>query len=1301
MSNKFRVVGGQNKLVNTLSQGLLIDTQYTQSVFNNDLVSLSTNISPRNIFSSTSNNFIEDNGYLTLSDLGVETVKHVNDLSTYFNKTVINQNKKKLTSYAFFGSLVETLRVSINNIISNWPGSLYFNNIYNSETYYNIENYVYNNQTNTSTFSSKLFLIENNFNININELLSENNDKDFIYNFNSYELLFNDKGYKIEGVTGVSLTNKNNLLIEVKGNPFGNLVDIINRVSIPFHIKLNESKFNIIYDKYSTLEKYLVNLTNVNKFSSIFNIPVYNKLDNSLSYLDRTFIWPSKDGFNPDITGVEYENYWKSLLEVGQLFDNEKSNIIVRKYIPETITDLDYTSIDGNMGKMTKLLNIYGKNFDEIKTFIDSISYIKKLSYDKIDNAPDFLIKNLVEEIGIETSKLVSNENDLLDNVFKTTVTDNNTSTIPYELDIELWRRLAINSNWLLNNKGTRKVIEVLFNFIGAPDCLININQYVYLVDNKIDINSKPLELTSPFGDSLIDNEGYPSFPNYNSNLYFQQDDYFNFYTNLGFKLNKTIDNIKSWSNNNLEHINNSFETNYNLKTDSREVLNSKEISITFDIAKAIECDVYNFNKEFNYPISSPNRNIPYPQNKTNDIVVSGLGFFDYIKVNYERFINVKNRKVITSQNGIKYPTLFKLYEDYLNNSNNDISILSNQRKLADILHYVKKIDVIWDKLVKQFISPTTIINEEGVILRNSIYDQQKFDYKHGINDSSEFQTEQPLTIFNEVDFITLDSNVIETPKTELGVITIDTLSIDKNVKSDIFTFSDINFNNTLPVDLFTYNIPDYHVDNTTKINSATTDNYVYIYSGTNLPLTFNFTGTNNTSIINNQTNYSFNIYPFNNITNIFDSNSVFNYSLNLTEQLDIDNIFNVNIPINKVKNDTEYLLRPSFDFYIPFLTADTITRISPYNDYNNFIENKYLKQYTNNNYTFNKYLYSAYTGINYNTFNSVEALSTNNLTPINYDINNDLYFIVMSKPEKPTLIFNNTIGTVKKQNQILYTENINIGVNNTNRITLSYIPVGDIIVSINGLTLSKDFEVVRDTSIPLPSYQLVNYIINISPSLNILYNPVVTVTYLTDSVENSLLNETYIYSSSTSQPNIVTHGDSFDVILNNNIRPNDDIFITYNGLLLQKNTDYFLSTINLNTINVNFSIDDQAVINVFYLKPINLIQEYKLNKNPYTFNWGLNDNVKSTISGVFQHQFFDKLNINCTGSPITYIETPYVNNLTNYTQDIDFINDTPELTLNNKYVYRLASYKQFKTIINTTATTENYSDIYLLQLPS
>ena len=54
----------------------------------------------------------------------------------------------------------------------------------------------------------------------------------------------------------------------------------------------------------------------------------------------------------------------------------------------------------------------------------------------------------------------------------------------------ELWRRLVINAWWLYKSKGTRKVIEFFIKLFGLGECLINFDECVYVVDNKLDVES-------------------------------------------------------------------------------------------------------------------------------------------------------------------------------------------------------------------------------------------------------------------------------------------------------------------------------------------------------------------------------------------------------------------------------------------------------------------------------------------------------------------------------------------------------------------------------------------------------------------------------------------------------------------------------------------------------------------------------------------------------------------------------------------------------------------------------------------
>jgi hypothetical protein len=100
---------------------------------------------------------------------------------------------------------------------------------------------------------------------------------------------------------------------------------------------------------------------------------------------------------------------------------------------------------------------VYGKEIDEIKLFIDSLMNINTVTYDKINNIPDTLIKNLARTLGWKAQNII-NDKDLISSVFANDKSgDTDISASLAEVDIELWRRLTINTSWFLKSKGTRK----------------------------------------------------------------------------------------------------------------------------------------------------------------------------------------------------------------------------------------------------------------------------------------------------------------------------------------------------------------------------------------------------------------------------------------------------------------------------------------------------------------------------------------------------------------------------------------------------------------------------------------------------------------------------------------------------------------------------------------------------------------------------------------------------------------------------------------------------------------------------
>ena len=100
-----------------------------------------------------------------------------------------------------------------------------------------------------------------------------------------------------------------------------------------------------------------------------------------------------------------------------------------------------------------------------------------------------------------------------------------------------------------------------------------------------------------------------------------------------------------------------------------------------------------------------------------------------------DNYIKPDNRKTIKT-----YPTLTKIYYDYLALTNNPVTNTKS-------LEFLNKFDSSWVKLVQQFTPATTILNA-GKKIQNSKFLDNKFVYKHGLNnnvnwlgtDGSEFQ---------------------------------------------------------------------------------------------------------------------------------------------------------------------------------------------------------------------------------------------------------------------------------------------------------------------------------------------------------------------------------------------------------------------------------------------------------------------------------------------------------------------------------------------------------------------------------
>jgi hypothetical protein len=316
-----------------------------------------------------------------------------------------------------------------------------------------------------------------------------------------------------------------------------------------------------------------------------------------------------------------------------------------------------------------------------------------------------------------------------------TQVLTNTKNKTPYELDIEFWRRLFLNSAYLFKSKGTRKALTFILEYIGAPESLYEMNEYVYLADGKINIAEleSVISLTEVQTGTIIDTstipvdtEGYPFILDNTDTFYYQMPTYQQYFEkfpglNYGYEITQEIDNKKVWFVSGVTDVVRSEYTdesyaNYETN-DERLIMNNKFIDLNLKLSKPIENDVYN------YYYVTLSGNTWFTQ-WLNDTPQGLQHFLDDV---YSRLINVRNRKGIS-----EYPTLYKVYEEYLNATG------TTGFRYVHILKYLDSIGDYWSNVVKQFV-PATTISFVGEKIVNTKFQTQKYVYKRGIDESSVF----------------------------------------------------------------------------------------------------------------------------------------------------------------------------------------------------------------------------------------------------------------------------------------------------------------------------------------------------------------------------------------------------------------------------------------------------------------------------------------------------------------------------------------------------------------------------------
>jgi hypothetical protein len=668
-------------------------------------------------------------GFSTLNSLGSKNFTA--QTSVFVNSNELRLKSTEPKSYTYFGSFYTDVANSINNIISNFPYAIL---AYDNGTGTTIFNYSqsFNNTTGskTSTFRVPLSGLTNQGGVIINSGIT-GGAPSLVYNPELFSIQLSATSTNASATTEVHdilnyfFSGGSYLEFTINGFLFtGSQVTSTYGLYIrPSSKRLGSYKMNL-----SSLERQVL-------LSGNFLVPDINLNDNTQNL--SGFTWPTTiDGFNPDSMGGAFDAFQTSILQAAANIDETKTNILVKTVIGE-----NYIELDSDSQVFKTIVQSYAHQFDEIKRYIDGLAFAHSINYSGEESVPNKFLAKFSNLLGWKLSSSFS-EIDL----FKYLAGDEDgQGNSLAQFNIEIWKRILVNINWLFKKKGTRDALIFLFKLLGAPDCLITLDEIVY------DINQVYLgSLSSATNASLvkINNNGYI---NYNGSQFAFQEggdgrgdgqNYINQWR-PEFDPQSRVDNIKVYTGDT-----NVFGT--------QNVINSKELCAALDPASAIECDVKGWYQlsgtcwvwgslappfsanttPFYYTI--PNCEFVAPN------MISGMTLSQYTDFIYMSNVGPKNRKTNNQiHTSWHYPELRRIYLNYYLLSQPQ----SHQLTFKKLEAFLNLLETQVQDYVLQLIPATTILDCQGTIYRNTVFNRQRFVYREGINAGSEFQVGLPPNI--------------------------------------------------------------------------------------------------------------------------------------------------------------------------------------------------------------------------------------------------------------------------------------------------------------------------------------------------------------------------------------------------------------------------------------------------------------------------------------------------------------------------------------------------------------------------
>ena len=447
----------------------------------------------------------------TLENLQIESIEESKRLQAKEYGVYPNYDISNVTNFSLYGSLQKRFSASVLKVINFFPAGLEVDRVFTDYTTANTaSNISYDAIDDETTFDIDVTRIKNPLDIDYSVNADRNVQlrpmavhplRNITRNYLKYSLFIGtgETEYLLSDFDASPSLSAGTITVTVQGNPFSSTTTTESLLLRP-----NKYETEVVFSQdFDEIEKFLLNRLVTPKYTASFSVP---REDNSGRFYNSVekVTWPVAGLWNIDISSERYDVYLTKLNDIAIVMDSFRTNLISRFLISGSLKEFD----TGDQ-KLEKVLQIYGRSFDETKKFIDGLAYINSVNYQPKNDIPSELLKNLAQTLGFDTNNSPITNEDFLFSIFGTknqSIYPGQTrDKTPRELNYEYYRKIIINSGYLYKTKGTRQSIEFLMRMVGAPKALVEFNETIYMADGPININQFNEEYDSLSGGTRLE----------------------------------------------------------------------------------------------------------------------------------------------------------------------------------------------------------------------------------------------------------------------------------------------------------------------------------------------------------------------------------------------------------------------------------------------------------------------------------------------------------------------------------------------------------------------------------------------------------------------------------------------------------------------------------------------------------------------------------------------------------------------------------------------------------------------------